>query len=47
VRRARSVVHHFSYRVGFLFLGTIAVAAFLRLLFGVPETCNWAERQAA
>lgn len=42
---AGSVVHHFSYRVGFLFLTVIAVAAFALLLFAVPETCNWAEKQ--
>jgi MFS family permease len=41
---AGSMVHHFSYRVGFLFLTVIAVAAFALLLFAVPETCNWAEQ---
>jgi MFS family permease len=43
---AGSIVHHFSYRIGFLFLTAVAVAAFVLLLIGVPETCNWAERPA-
>lgn len=43
---AGSIVHHFSYRVGFLFLTVIAVSAFVLLLVGVPETCNWAERNS-
>lgn len=41
---AGTIVNHSSYRVGFLFLTVIALAAFLLLLFGMPETCNWEER---
>lgn len=41
---AGAIVHHFSYRVGFLFLTIIAVAALAVLWLAVPETCNWAER---
>lgn len=41
---AGAIVHHFSYRVGFLFLTVIAVAAFVLLLLGLPETCKWEER---
>lgn len=41
---AGAIVHHFSYRVGFLFLTLIAVAALALLALAMPETCKWAAR---
>ena len=35
---ADSIVHHFSFNVGFLFLGAVALAAFGILYFVMPET---------
>jgi MFS family permease len=35
---AGSIVHHFSFSAGFLFLGTVALAAFGILYFFMPET---------
>jgi MFS family permease len=37
---AGSIVHHFSFNIGFLFLGTVALAAFAILYFFMPETRN-------
>ena len=37
---AGSIVHHASFRVGFLFLATVAAAAFAILYFLMPETRN-------
>jgi MFS family permease len=42
---AGSIVHHFSYRVGFLFLAAIAAGALALLFFGVPETLHIRERK--
>jgi predicted MFS family arabinose efflux permease len=41
---AGTIVHHFSFNVGFLFLGTVALAALAILYFLMPET---GDRQAA
>jgi MFS family permease len=38
---AGSIVDHFNFNVGFLFLGAIAMAAFAILYFLMPETGNW------
>jgi predicted MFS family arabinose efflux permease len=35
---AGSIVHHFSFNIGFLFLGAVALAAFAILYFLMPET---------
>jgi MFS family permease len=35
---AGSIVHHFSFNAGFLFLGAVALAAFAILYFFMPET---------
>jgi MFS family permease len=35
---AGSIVHHFSFNIGFLFLGAVASAAFGILYFLMPET---------
>jgi MFS family permease len=35
---AGSIVHRFGYHVGFLFLATVALIAFVLLLLGMPET---------
>jgi predicted MFS family arabinose efflux permease len=37
---AGSIVHHVSYRAGFLFLASVAAAAFALLYFYMPETRN-------
>jgi MFS family permease len=38
---AGSIVHHFSDRAGFLFLATVAAAAFAILWLFMPETRDW------
>ena len=38
VAAAGSIVHHFNFNVGFLFLGAVALAAFGILYFVMPET---------
>jgi MFS family permease len=38
---AGSIVHHFSDRAGFLFLASVATAAFAILWLLMPETLNW------
>ena len=38
---AGSIVHHFSDRAGFLFLASVAAAAFAILWFFMPETAEW------
>jgi MFS family permease len=38
---AGSIVHHFSDRAGFLFLASVAAAAFLILWLFMPETLDW------
>jgi MFS family permease len=35
---AGSIVHHFSFNIGFLFLGAVALVAFAILYFLMPET---------
>jgi predicted MFS family arabinose efflux permease len=35
---AGGLVHHFGYRVGFLFLAAVAAAALALLYFFMPET---------
>jgi MFS family permease len=35
---AGSIVHHFSFNIGFLFLGAVALAAFAILYFLMSET---------
>jgi hypothetical protein len=37
---AGSIVHHLSFRAGFLFLAAVAAAGFSILLFFMPETRN-------
>ena len=37
---AGSIVHHFNFDAGFLFLATVALAAFIVLYFFMPETGN-------
>jgi MFS family permease len=38
---AGSIVHHFSDRAGFLFLASVAAAAFAILWLLMPETLDW------
>jgi MFS family permease len=38
---AGSIVHDFSYRAGFLFLASVAAAAFAILWLFMPETLDW------
>jgi MFS family permease len=38
---AGSIVHHFSDRAGFLFLASVAAAAFAILWLFMPETLDW------
>jgi predicted MFS family arabinose efflux permease len=38
---AGSIVHHFSDRAGFMFLASVAAAAFLILWLFMPETLDW------
>lgn len=38
---AGAIVHHFSDRAGFLFLASVAAAAFLILWIFMPETLDW------
>jgi predicted MFS family arabinose efflux permease len=38
---AGAIVHHFSDRAGFLFLASVAAAAFLILWLFMPETLEW------
>jgi MFS family permease len=38
---AGAIVHHFSNRAGFLFLASVAAAAFLILWLFMPETLEW------
>jgi MFS family permease len=38
---AGSIVHHFGNQAGFLFLASVAAAAFLILWFFMPETLDW------
>ena len=38
---AGSIVHHFSDRTGFLFLASVAAAAFAILWLFMPETLDW------